>query len=288
MSTSTKSVMITGASSGIGRATALQLAARGYRVFAGVRKPEDGQALQAAAQGKIEPVVIDVVDYESVSSAARLVATMLGADGLDALVNNAGISISGPLELLPMAMFDRQMQVNVSGQVAVTQAFLPLLRKARGRIVFIGSMAGRVTMPLLGAYSASKHAVEAVANAFRHELRSAGIKVSVLEPGSIKSEIWQKADAHHDELLAAVPRIRELYGAELGAMLSLPKQAARYAIPAERIARLVHRVLSTARPRARYLVGPDAHVMAPFFEWLPTWFTDFVVARSMRVLAARG
>src|SRR5688572_20986954 len=153
---SNRTVLVTGASTGIGHACAVDLDARGFSVFAAVRKPSDGDALRKVS-ARITPVLMDVTDYASVDSAARDLNDQLAERGLDGLVNNAGISVAGPLECLPMEAFDRQMRVNVSGQVAVTQAFLPLLRRARGRIVFMSSESGRVVLPLLGAYAASKH-----------------------------------------------------------------------------------------------------------------------------------
>ena len=179
---------------GIGRACALDLNERGFTVFGAVRKTSDAD-LHKASGGRVRPVILDVADYESVRRAADEIAEQLQGRGLDGLVNNAGISVAGPLECLPMADFDRQLRVNVSGQVAVTQAFLPLLRRARGRVVFMSSESGRVTLPGLGAYAASKHALEAVADAFRRELRSSGVLVSIVEPGSIKTPIWEKASS---------------------------------------------------------------------------------------------
>ncbi|MGH7438162.1 MAG: SDR family NAD(P)-dependent oxidoreductase, partial [Polyangiaceae bacterium] len=210
---SSKSVFITGASSGIGRDCALTLDRAGYRVFAGVRNERDAAALRSAASPKLTPVICDVTDYASVATAARQVRDLLAGEGLDGLVNNAGISVSGPLELMPMSRFELQMAVNVSGQVAVTQAFLPLLRQRRGRIVFMGSESGLATLPLLGAYSASKHALESVANVFRLELRGFGIRVALIEPGSIKTAIWGKAVDTGTRSLKEDPELRALYAA---------------------------------------------------------------------------
>ena len=170
-------------------------------------------------------------------------------------------------------------------KVAVTQALLPLLRKARGRIVFVGSYSGRFTFPFLGGYAASKHALEAVADAFRLELRPSGIKVSLLEPGAIKTEIWRKADGHHEALLREVPAIEALYGDSLAAMLDTPKLGKATGIAPARVGKLIAGVLQARFPRARYAVGLDAKAMIPFFWLLPTFLADAVIALGLRVLA---
>ena len=179
-----------------------------------MRKPEDADALRAASDGAIEPLQLDITQADSIAAALHAVEGALGDDPLDALVNNAGISITGPIELVPIEQLDRQLRVNVTAQVAVTQAFLPRLRQSRGRIVFIGSETGRMTPPLMGPYSASKHALEAVANALRMELYPTGVRVSILEPGSVRSEIWRKADEQNAAMANDDPRMRELYGRE--------------------------------------------------------------------------
>jgi len=280
-----KSVIVTGASSGIGRAIALELGANGFRVLASVRKPEDADALRAASSGAIEPLLLDITQTDSIAAALKTVEGALGDDPLDALVNNAGISITGPMELVPIELLDRQLRVNVTAQVAVTQAFLPRLRQSRGRIVFIGSETGRMTPPLMGPYSASKHALEAVANALRMELYPTGIRVSILEPGSVRSEIWRKADEQNAAMANDEPRMRELYGREADVLRTMPSQIVRFALPAERVGRLVRRVLNARSPRARYVIGLDARLLIAFYGWLPTRFTDFATAWTVRLLA---
>jgi NAD(P)-dependent dehydrogenase (short-subunit alcohol dehydrogenase family) len=279
------SVLVTGASSGIGRACALDLEAAGFRVFAGVRKASDGEALRAASSGKVTPVILDVVDYASVQRAGQEVAGALGGAGLDGLVNNAGISVAGPLEYLPMELFDQQLKVNVSGQVAVTQAFLPLLRKARGRVVFISSESGRVVLPMLGAYAASKHALEAVADAFRRELRPSGVKVCVVEPGSIKSSIWDKAKAGSTALRAAAPAAQAVYGRELAVLEALPAQAERLAAEPRVVTRAVLHALTARSPRIRYLVGPEARLLVTLHALTPSSVFDWCVASTMGVMS---
>jgi NAD(P)-dependent dehydrogenase (short-subunit alcohol dehydrogenase family) len=284
---SSKSVFITGASSGIGRDCALTLDRAGYRVFAGVRNERDAEALRNAASSKLTPVICDVVDFASVASAAQQVRELLAGEGLDGLVNNAGISVSGPLELMPMSRFELQMAVNVNGQVAVTQAFLPLLRQSRGRIVFMGSESGLATLPLLGAYSASKHALEAVANAFRLELRGFGIRVALIEPGSIKTAIWGKAVDSGTGSLNGDPELRALYAAELPLLSEVPKLAERMAVAPSVVTRAVRHALTARWPKARYLVGLEARALILFVAFTPTWLSDFLIRLFISRLANR-
>jgi NAD(P)-dependent dehydrogenase (short-subunit alcohol dehydrogenase family) len=183
----TGAVVITGTSTGIGRATAVRLAGMGFRVFAGVRKPADADEL--AQTPGITPLIIDVTDPAIVSAAAETVASQTGSAGLRGLVNNAGITVPGPLEFLPLDDLRRQLEVNVIGPIAVTQAFLPLLRRGRGRIINIGSIGGKMSMPFLGAYHVSKFGMEALSDSLRQELRPWGIRVSLVEPGGVSTPL---------------------------------------------------------------------------------------------------
>ena len=188
-----KAVLVTGASSGIGKECALRLASSGFRVFAGVRKNEDGEQLKAGASGSVTPVLLDVTDSASIANAAQSISRGLGAGGLHGLVNNAGIAVAGPLEMLPPEALRRQLNVNVVGQIAVTQAFLPMLRAARGRVIIMGSILGRLALPFVGAYSAAKFALEALAESLAMEVRPFGVSVSIIEPGNIATPIWSKS-----------------------------------------------------------------------------------------------
>jgi len=194
---SSKTILITGASTGIGRASVFALLDAGYRVIACVRNRGAAEALRDRLQGdasdRLSTLELDVTDAGQIAAAVTAVEQLVGDDGLWGLFNNAGIAVGGPLEFVPIADLRWQLEVNVVGQVAVTQAFVPLLRRARGRILTTGSMAGYSTIPGLGPYSMSKHAVEAMSDALRRELRPWGIEVSLLEPGSISTEIWDKA-----------------------------------------------------------------------------------------------
>src|SRR4051794_1580811 len=197
-------VLVTGASTGIGEACALHLDHLGWRVFAGVRRDEDGERLRRQATDRLTPVRLDVTDEAEVGNALGSIADLVGDDGLAGLVNNAGVARGGPIEFLPLDEWRDQFEVNVFGQLAVTKAALPLVRQTRGRIVFIGSIAGRVAAPLVGPYSASKHAIEAIGATLREELTPWGIEVSVVEPGVIKTPIWTKGRAKADELEATL------------------------------------------------------------------------------------
>jgi len=192
-----RSVLITGASTGIGRATALRLDAAGWRVFAGVRKEEDAAALSEAGSERLMPLILDITGAGQIAAAAARVEAESAA-GLDGLVNNAGVAIPGPLETLAIEDFRRQVEVNMTAHVAVTQALLPAVRAATGRIVFISSIGGRVALPLTGAYHAAKFGIEAVGDVFRQELRPWGISVSIVEPGSIDTPIWERGERTAD------------------------------------------------------------------------------------------
>ena len=272
-----RSVLITGTSSGIGEATALRLARAGWRVLAGVRADADGDRLRAAAGERLRPVTIDVTEPATIAA----VAEALGDEPLDGLVNNAGTALAMPLEFLPLDQLRRQLEVNLVGHVAVTQAFLPNLRSARGRIVNVGSIAGRSALPFLGAYAASKHALEAVTDSLRVELRPFGVAVTVVEPGTIATPIWRKAGERVQELAAELPaELGELYGQRMAAFRNAAAAAGRRAEPADDVAIVVERALTSRRPRARYAVGRDARRRA-LVERLPTGLRDRVYERVL-------
>jgi NAD(P)-dependent dehydrogenase (short-subunit alcohol dehydrogenase family) len=279
-----RSVLITGASTGIGRASAIHLANSGQHVFAGVRKDADGDALTEAVPRGLEPLIIDVGDQSSIDAAAKKVDDALGPDGLYGLVNNAGVAISGPLEYLPIEDLRKQLEVNVVGQIAVTQAFLRLIRRARGRIVNIGSVAGRApSAPLLGPYAASKMAMEALTDSLRTELMPWGIFVSIIEPGNIATQIWEKADSDFNHLESVMPTEgMDRYGKLIAGGRKIAMMADRRGIPPEKVARAVEHALTARRPNTRYLVGRDAWVRAHVEALLPDRVRDGIVARVLR------
>jgi NAD(P)-dependent dehydrogenase (short-subunit alcohol dehydrogenase family) len=278
-----RSVLVTGASTGIGRASALRLDAAGWRVFAGVRRDEDAAALRAAASERLVPLMLDVTRSEQIASAAERIGREVGEAGLDGVVNNAGVAIPSPLETMPIADFRRQIEVNLIGQVAVTQAMLPLVRKAPGRIVFISSIGGRIAFPLTGAYHAAKWGVEAVGDVFRQELRPWGISVSVVEPGSIDTPIWERGEREADAMGASVPAREELYGKAIASYRDVIRGLAERGIPPAKVAEVVEHALSARRPRTRYLVGLDAKVQARAKVLLPARVFDRIVARVMGI-----
>jgi NAD(P)-dependent dehydrogenase (short-subunit alcohol dehydrogenase family) len=265
-------VLVTGASTGIGRATALALAASGTSVLAGVRRLED-------APPGTTPVQLDVTDAEQVG-ALREIAQ------LDGLVNNAGIAVSGPLEFLPVAELRRQLEVNVIGQLAVTQAVLEPLRRARGRIVNVSSIGGRVALPLYGPYSASKFALEALSDSLRRELRD--VRVIVVEPGAMATPIWDRGIATADALFAAMPpAAHERYGKLVTVMRGQAEALGRDGEPPERVAEAIVRALAARRPRPRYVVGRDARIQAALARVLPDRAFDAVLAVGLRALARK-
>jgi NAD(P)-dependent dehydrogenase (short-subunit alcohol dehydrogenase family) len=267
-----RSVVVTGASSGIGRACATRLAAGGWRVFGGVRSAQDADALRGDV---IEPLELDVTDAAQIAAAAEAVGPELHG-----LVDNAGIAIAAPLELVPIDELRHQLEVNVVGQVAVTQAFLPALRRTRGRVVLMGSVGGRSALPFLGPYAASKHALEALADSLRLELRPWGIGVSIVEPASIRTAIWEKGATRADELRDGFPtEAAELYAAPIARFRQVALARGPGADP-DLVAKAVEHALTASRPKARYLVGRDAHLRA-WIERLPTRLRDRVLARAL-------
>jgi len=276
-------VVITGASTGIGAACARELARRGFRVFAGVRKATDGDRLKNAS-AEIVPLLIDVTDTSQIAAAADCVARTVGAGGLAGLVNNAGIVVAGPLEILPLAELRRQLEVNVVGQVAVMQAFIPLVRLARGRIVNVGSVNGRMTPPYMAPYAASKHALEAINNALRSELRAWGIEVSIIEPGATATPIWDKSLAAADLLAQTAPaEDMRLYKTDLDALTEATREIARSAAPVDRVVRCVVHALTARRPRTRYPVGLHANLVLRAYKWMPDRLWDWLVQRSLKL-----
>jgi NAD(P)-dependent dehydrogenase (short-subunit alcohol dehydrogenase family) len=263
-----RTALVTGASSGIGAACAQRLAASGWRVYAGVRRKGDAPATT-------KELLLDVTNAEQIARGAREVGE------LDALVNNAGIAIAMPLEFIPLDELRRQLEVNVVGQVAVTQAFLPHLRRSRGRIVFIGSIAGRSALPFLGAYAASKHALEAVADTLRLELAGFGIHVSIVGPGTIRTPIWTKSAALADSLVEGAPgALREVYGERIAAFRKVALKRGEKGASAEEVAHAVENALTSERPPTRQLIGRDAKLRAGV-ERLPDRVRDRVYERIL-------
>jgi NAD(P)-dependent dehydrogenase (short-subunit alcohol dehydrogenase family) len=272
-------VVVTGSSTGIGRACVLHLDRLGFRVFGGVRRDEDAESLRAETTERFEPLILDVTDPDQIREAAERVTQ--GTEPLAGLVNNAGIGVGGPLELLPVDDFRHQIEVNLIGQVAVSKAFIPALRRARGRIVFISSIGGRIATPFMSPYHASKFGIEAVGDVLRQELRPSGIQVSIVEPGSIATPIWDKGKATAQAVRADLSgEGRELYGDALARAEERLQQTARRGAPPEKVARVVADALTASRPRTRYLVGGDARVTAALAKLVPDRLRDRLIARA--------
>ncbi|NGZ98723.1 MAG: short-chain dehydrogenase/reductase [Nitrospira sp. WS110] len=279
-----QAVVITGASTGIGAACAIHLDKLGYRVFAGVRKTEDGLALQKNCSDRLVPIELDVTDLFTIQKAHALVLEHIEKGALLGLVNNAGIAVVGPLEAVPLADLRRQLEINVIGQVAVTQIFLPLLRQARGRIINMGSIAGLTTMPLMGPYSASKFALEAITDALRLEVQQWGIHVSIIEPGAIATPIWNKSTIDAAEREAAIKGdLRSLYQPIMTAVRKVVGGASKRAISAEAVAKVVEDALTASTPRTRYLVGTDAKLRALMRKLLSDRLSDRLLSWILKL-----
>ncbi len=282
-----KAVVVTGASTGIGRACALHLDDLGFRVFAGVRKQTDAEILQQKASDQLTPIFIDVTKTDTIASAVQTVSAGVGETGLNGLVNNAGIATGGPLEFLPIPELRRQLEINVIGQIAVTQAFLPLLRQGAlqrqgaGRIINMSSISGRVAMPFIGPYAASKFSLEALTDSLRVELQPWGIEVISIQPGAIATPIWDKAETKAEELAGNFPpEANFLYGPRLVAARRRIANAGQHGIPAEEVARVVAKALTAKRPKTRYLIGRNAKIAALLVKLLPDRLRDWLILRT--------
>jgi NAD(P)-dependent dehydrogenase (short-subunit alcohol dehydrogenase family) len=277
-----RNVLVTGASSGIGEATVHHLAGLGMRVFAAVRDTVDGEALRTQAQdaGPVVPVVLDVRDEASIARAVDEVRAAVGGEGLDGLVDNAGEGIPGPLEMVDLAQLREQLEVNVVGQVAVTQAALPLLRQARGRIVFVGSIGGKVAVQFAGPYHASKYAIEAIGDCLRQELAPDGIAVAIVEPGPISTGIWDKAAARIDDLLTRTPEVDRYRERLLSLRESLQSADQKGGSPDD-VAKVIGKALTASSPASRYPVGTVATLASAVKPWIPDKLYDAVVRRAV-------
>ncbi len=274
-------VLVTGASTGIGASCALELERSGYQVFAGVRRNEDGEALKAKAKGALEPVIVDVTQSETIEAARRLIEGKTGGR-LAGLVNNAGIVVSGPLEFVGLDDLRRQLEVNVTGQVAVTQAFLPLIRESRGRIVNIGSIGGRMAVPFTGCYAISKFAIEAFSDALRMELKPWGIHVCLVEPGAVKTPIWSKTKETGTAKREQMPGdVEALYGPQLDQLIKVAGAMEKQGVAPEEVAKAVIHALTSEKPRSRYVVGREAKIQALISRVLPDGVKDNLVLGQM-------
>jgi NAD(P)-dependent dehydrogenase (short-subunit alcohol dehydrogenase family) len=294
-----RSALITGTSSGIGKAISLKLAAEGVNVFAGVRRITDGEALATEAsqlsarpprrKGRVIPIILDVTDNVSIHNAVCRVQEETGSNGLWALINNAGVAVGGPVEEVSATDWRRQFDINFFGWVEVIRAALPLLRKgvqSQGihipRLVLVSSIGGRVAQPFLAPYTCSKAAATALGDSLRLELRRQGIGVSVIEPGAIATPIWRKGEASLAEFGPNHPA-RKLYAGEIDGLRKTAAEVAAAAIPAARAANAIWRALTAGHAPARVLVGQDARIAALLKRWLPTKWFDFLLMRQFHI-----
>lgn len=299
--TAAPAVLITGASKGIGEACMLRLVAAGFRVYAGVRSVAAGAAVQRRGGAAVEPVILDVTDPDQIHAAVARIRDGTRDHGLHAVINNAGIAAAGPMEFLPVDELRRQLEVNFVGQIAVTQACLPLLRRARevagrdarnagpnvrgaGRTIFMSSVSGRSALPFIGAYAASKFALEAAADALRVELRPFGLDVVLIEPGVITTPIWETSARAAEHSVSRMPAASEQYYGRTAAALLERVARGMHGLPPERVADVVLRALTARRPRARYVVGIDARARITLEALLPDRVRDWIIAQVLRRL----
>jgi NAD(P)-dependent dehydrogenase (short-subunit alcohol dehydrogenase family) len=269
------SVLITGASRGIGRTTAVHLAQAGWDVIGTVRSADDAAALEAAGNGRITAVTLDVTDAAQIDGLDAALPAQL-----DAVVNNAGVVVGGPVEGLPVDELRRQFEINVFGQIAVTQAVLPRLRTSRGRVVFVSSVSGRISTPMTGAYNASKFALEALGDALRLEVKPWGINVSLIEPAQTDTDLWRKADEALDATLESISAEHQaLYAKHLAGFRKTIPISQKLASPADGVAKAIERALTAKRPKARYVVGAAPKVQAALMNVTPVAIGDPILSK---------
>ncbi len=272
-------VLITGTSSGIGKSIALHLDKSGYKVFAGVRKTTDGDALKEISSGNLQPVILDVTDERSIITAKEFIEKEIQHHSAFTLVNNAGVASGSPIEMQPNSLLRFEMEVNYFGVIAVIKKFLPLLREKRGRIINISSISGKSSIPFNGTYSASKFALEAIADALRLELKPWNISVSNILPGDIKTEIWEKAISDIDKRAAEWnPEAIEMYGPTIDFMKDTIRQI-KGSNP-EVISRQVERLIRSKKPKARVYVGKNVWFYY-FLEIIPTSLRDRLILSNL-------
>ncbi|MGY1945163.1 SDR family oxidoreductase [Nocardia asiatica] len=267
-----KTVLVTGASTGIGRATALLLAREGFTVYAGVRKEADGEALGAS----ITPITLDVTDAGQIAEAAERI------DRLDALINNAGVGVTGPLEFISLDALRWQYEVNVFGQVAVTQAMLPKLRASRGRVVTVGSVGSWITLPFGGPLCSSKHAIRSLNDALRMEVKPYGVAAVLIEPGSIHTAAVDKLQDEVEPRLAAIgAEGRRLYGDAYRAMTTAGLKEERTGSSPDVVAHAILRALTARKPHSRYPAGKKSRLMSTLGRILPQYTLDALRLRAL-------
>jgi NAD(P)-dependent dehydrogenase (short-subunit alcohol dehydrogenase family) len=283
----TRAIVVTGASTGIGAACAQYLDEKGFRVFAGVRKQADADRIAGIGSARLAPLFLDVTDAETIAKAVQTVDAGLRGAGLAGLVNNAGVSVDVPLECVEMDVLRHQLEVNTIGPAAVTQAFLPLLRRARGRVVNVSSVNGRVASPLSGPYCMSKFALEAFTDCLRQELADWGMHVVSIQPGAIQTPMWEKG-REDDWSAEASERGLDLYGEAYRAFLAFSEKNAAGAISCDAVSRAIFHALTVRKPRTRYLVGADARLYGTLAGIFPDRALDWITRKVMGLGGVRS
>lgn len=267
--------LVTGASRGIGKGIVEHLAARGWDVIAGVRSQQDADAVTKHDPQRVSSVILDVTSADDIAALEQSLP-----EQLDAVVNNAGIAVGGAMETLSPDEWRKQLEVNVIGALAVTQAVLPRLRRSRGRVVFISSVNGRLSMPLVGAYAASKFALEAAADALRMELNPWKIRVIVVEPAQTDTDMWRTADTMVEDLEAGLtPEHRGLYAKHIAGFKKMIPVSQKIAVPTEKVSAVVEEALTAKRPRARYIVGLVPKAQVALMSVMPTKMRDIALRK---------
>lgn len=267
--------LVTGASRGIGNGIVEHLAARGWDVIAGVRSQQDADAVTKHDPQRVSSVILDVTSADDIAALEQSLP-----EQLDAVVNNAGIAVGGAMETLSPDEWRKQLEVNVIGALAVTQAVLPRLRRSRGRVVFISSVNGRLSMPLVGAYAASKFALEAAADALRMELNPWKIRVIVVEPAQTDTDMWRTADTMVEDLEAGLtPEHRGLYAKHIAGFKKMIPVSQKIAVPTEKVSAVVEEALTAKRPRARYIVGLVPKAQVALMSVMPTKMRDIALRK---------
>jgi NAD(P)-dependent dehydrogenase (short-subunit alcohol dehydrogenase family) len=289
-----KWVVVTGASTGIGRDVALWLAEKsGFSVFVGVRKAEDGEeVLKAAtpdARGRMRILILDVTNAQSLADAAAEVDVVVGEAGLWGLVNNAGVVVAAPLEFVPIDRLRYQFEVNVIGQIATSQVFLPLIRRATGRLIFVGSLSGRVAFPFTGPYAGSKFAIRALCDAFRMELSKWQIPVVLIEPGAIRTPIWKKSLSYAEEMEKELsPAAKNLYSKEIEMTKAASQFAEKTAIPTDAVSQAIAHALTAPEPKATYQMGKGVSAQLFLSRFVPPKLRDRIILNRMKSLKWKG
>ena len=273
-------VVVTGASTGIGAATARELARRGFHVLAGLRLGTDADALRAT---NLEPVMLDITNEADIAALARHIADDPGRRPLRALVNNAGLGVNAPVEAMPLSEWRRLFDVNLFGHVAMMQALLPALLQSRGTVVNISSVGGKVAMATYGPYAGSKFALEAVSDALRREVEPLGVKVIVVEPGAVTTDMLGRVAVNGERVISGMTtELRRRYATLMRAIISQAQAAIPRGVPAEAVGRVIADAITSRRPRTRYTVGRDAAIVVRLARYLSDRMLDSLLARSLK------